>query len=47
MLGILGNYKISDRMFQAIDQEQPGLVSMEEYLVYSDIISYGTEREKA
>lgn len=46
MLGILGNYLISDRIFSAIDTEQDGLISLEEYLVYNDILSYGSATEK-
>ena len=46
MLGILGNYLISDRIFQGIDTDMDGYISLEEYLVYNDIISYGTPSEK-
>ena len=46
MLGILGNYMISDRMFQAIDTNNDGLLSLEEYLVYNEILSYGSLTEK-
>ena len=46
ILGILGNFNISDRMFAAIDDDKDGLISLEEYLVYNDILSYGTEKEK-
>jgi len=42
MLGILGNYLISDRMFLAINKERNGLISLEDYLVYNDIITHGT-----
>lgn len=46
MLGILGNYPISDRIFQAIDHSLDGLISIEEYLVYNDTLSYGSPTEK-
>ncbi len=46
MLGILGNYMISDRIFDAIDIEHDGMLSLSEYLVYNDILSYGTQKEK-
>jgi Ca2+-binding EF-hand superfamily protein len=46
MLGILGNYFISDRMFLAINTERDGLISLEDYLVYNDIITHGTLLEK-
>ena len=46
MLGILGNYPISDRIFQAIDHSLDGLISLEEYLVYNDTLSYGSPTEK-
>ena len=46
MLGILGNYPISDRIFQAIDHSLDGLISLEEYLVYNDTLSYGSSTEK-
>jgi hypothetical protein len=42
-LGILGNFQISDRMFSAIDEDKDGFISLEDYLVYNDILSYGTE----
>lgn len=47
MLGILGSYLITDRIFQAIDADNDGLVSLEDYLVYNDVISYGTEEERS
>ncbi|CDW73973.1 phosphatidylinositol-4-phosphate 5-kinase family protein [Stylonychia lemnae] len=46
ILGILGNFKISERMFQAIDDDRDGLISLEDYLIYNDIVSHGEEREK-
>ena len=46
MLGMLGNFFISDRMFSAIDINHDGMISLEEFLVYNDIISHGTEEEK-
>lgn len=46
MLGILGSYQISDRIFLAIDSRRKGLVSLEEYLVYNDILSHGTVTER-
>lgn len=47
MLGILGSYLITDRIFSAIDSDNDGLVSLEDYLVYNDVISYGTEEERS
>lgn len=47
MLGILGSYLITDRIFQAIDSDSDGLVSLEDYLVYNDVISYGTDEERS
>jgi hypothetical protein len=41
MLGILGNYAISDRIFSAIDREGKGMISLEDYLVYNEILSNG------
>lgn len=46
MIGILGNFSISDRMFKAIDTDKDGLISLEDYLVYNDILTYGNEHEK-
>eukprot|EP00347_Sterkiella_histriomuscorum_P008734 403343955 len=46
ILGILGNFSISERMFYAIDDDRDGLITLEDYLIYNDIIAYGTEREK-
>ena len=42
-MGMLGNFYVSDRMFTAIDRDSDGLISLEDYLVYNDILSYGTE----
>jgi len=42
----LGNFQISDRLFAAIDNDQDNLISLEDYLVYSDILTYGTNQEK-
>jgi EF hand len=33
-------------MFAAIDDDQDGLISLEEYLVYNDKIAHGTTQEK-
>ena len=33
-------------MFAAIDEDQDGLISLEDYLVYNDIIAHGTTQEK-
>jgi Ca2+-binding EF-hand superfamily protein len=46
ILGLLGNFQISDRMFAAIDDDHDGLISLEDYLVYNEIISHGSQREK-
>jgi len=42
-MGIIGNFQISDRMFAAMDDDKDGFISLEEYLVYYDILSYGTD----
>lgn len=47
MLGMLGNFYVSDRMFGAIDRDNDGLISLEDYIVYNDILSYGTSSEKS
>lgn len=47
MLGILGNFNVSDRMFGAIDLDHDGLISLEDYLVYNDVLNHGTEDEKS
>ena len=41
MLGILGNFEISERMFSVIDEDHDGLITLEEYLVYNDKLNYG------
>lgn len=46
MLGILGSYQISDRIFQGIDSDMDGLISLEEYLVYNDVLAFGSPSEK-
>ena len=33
-------------MFQAIDDNRDGLISLEDYIIYNDIVSHGGEREK-
>jgi len=45
-LGFLGRFFISERMFAAIDRQNKGYISLEDYLVYNDILSYGSEDEK-
>lgn len=46
MLGILGNFYLSERMFAAIDTDHDGYISLENYLVYNDVLSNGTAKEK-
>lgn len=46
ILGIIGNFQIADRMFAAIDDNRDGLISLEDFLIYNDILAYGTEQEK-
>jgi Ca2+-binding EF-hand superfamily protein len=46
MIGILGSYLIADRIFQSIDTDMDGLVSLEDYLVYCNVIAYGTDEER-
>ena len=46
MLGILGNFYLSERMFAAIDEDKDGYISQEEYINYIDVLTYGTAREK-
>jgi Ca2+-binding EF-hand superfamily protein len=46
MYGILGYYSISDRIFKAIDTSGEGLISLEEYLCYNDVLSFGSQTEK-
>ncbi len=46
MLGILGNYRISDRIYMAIDRERKGHIIMEDYLVYNEVLSHGSQTEK-
>lgn len=43
ILGIIGNFQISDRMFAAIDDDRDGYITLEDYLVYNDILSHGTD----
>jgi|LauGreDrversion4_2_1035121.scaffolds.fasta_scaffold206722_2 hypothetical protein len=42
MLGILGNYMMSDRIFSAIDRDSKGLISLADYLVYNETLSHGS-----
>jgi Ca2+-binding EF-hand superfamily protein len=46
MLGILGNYMMSDRIFSAIDRDGKGKISLEDYLVYNEVLSHGSQTEK-
>ncbi len=46
ILGIIGNFQIADRMFAAIDDDRDGLISLEDYLIYNDILAFGSEQEK-
>ena len=46
MMGILGGYYLSERMFAAIDTNGDGLIALEEYINYFDILTHGTSEEK-
>lgn len=46
MIGILGNFELSERMFSVIDTKSEGLISLEQYLVYNDKLNNGTQKEK-
>ena len=46
MLGVIGSYQISERIFAAIDRENKGYISLEDYLVYNEILSHGSLTEK-
>jgi Ca2+-binding EF-hand superfamily protein len=37
---------MSDRIFSAIDRDGKGLISLEDYLVYNEILSHGSQSEK-
>ena len=43
MLGVLGNYMMSDRIFSAIDRDGKGKISLEDYLVYNEVVSHGSQ----
>jgi hypothetical protein len=42
MLGILGKFSMSIRIFKAIDSKGKGKIYLQDYLIYNDIVSYGT-----
>jgi len=42
MLGILGKFSMSIRIFKAIDSKGQGKIFLKDYLIYNDIVSYGT-----
>ena len=46
MMGILGGYYLSERMFAAIDHNGDGYISLEEYINYFDILTHGNNEEK-
>ena len=48
-LGLIGMQSLSflaDRMFQVMDTDKNGWISLEEYLTYIDTMMYGEEKEK-
>jgi Ca2+-binding EF-hand superfamily protein len=46
MLGVIGNFAMSTRIFRAIDRKGKGKIYLEDYLIYNAIVSYGTQTEK-
>ena len=46
MMGIESLSFLSDRMFDAMDQDQDGCISLQEYLDYFDVMLHGSEDEK-
>lgn len=42
MIGVLGNFELSERMFSAIDEDNDGFITLEQYLVYNDKLNNGT-----
>lgn len=48
-LGLIGMQSLSflaDRMFQVMDNDKNGWISLDEYLSYIDTMMYGNEEEK-
>lgn len=48
-LGLIGMQSLSflaDRMFQVMDQDNKGFISLDQYLCYIDIMMYGSDDEK-
>jgi hypothetical protein len=43
---MLGNFYISERMFDVADRGYKGYVTLADYLIYNDIMQFGTEEEK-
>lgn len=46
MMGIIGQTYFTTRMFEVMDEDNSGTISLGEYLNYNDILMHGTEEEK-
>ena len=46
MMGVIGETYFATRMFEVIDEDNSGTISLGEYLNYNDILIHGTEDEK-
>lgn len=47
LLGMKSTRIIADRIFSVMNKSKSGLVTLEEYLSYTDILMNGTKQEKA
>jgi len=46
MIGLIGNFELSERIFAVIDRNQDQVITLEEFLVYNDILTNGSQDEK-
>ena len=46
MMGVIGETYLATRMFEVIDVDNSGTISLGEYLNFNDVLMYGTEDEK-
>ena len=46
MMGVIGETYFATRMFDVMDQDNSGTISLGEYLNFNDVLMHGTDKEK-